>query len=283
LLWLEKVSYSLADRVIVPNLSYEEVALQRGGLPLAKVTVVRNGPELNKLFLTDVDSDIRAQASTIIAYAGAIASQDGVDYLCRALHCLYHTLGKHDFHCLIIGSGEALDVMKQLSRELQVDEKISFLGWVSDPELYARYLSSADICVAPEPRNDYNDQSTFVKILEYMAEGKPIVAFDLVETRRSADTAAVYARPNDVQDFAEKLASLIENPAMRAAIGERGRLRVNAHLAWKYSAPNLLAAYEKVLGKSHNAALLPPDETQDPKTDANVTNASSDAQEVAHV
>jgi hypothetical protein len=85
-----------------------------------------------------------------------------------------------------------------------------------------------------------------------------------------------------VQDFAKKLASLIENPAMRPAIGERGRLRINAHLAWKYSAPNLLEAYEKVVGNSHNPALLASDEMQDPKTDANATNAPSNAQEVAH-
>ncbi len=102
--------------------------------------------------------------------------------------------------------------MKELSRKIQVDEKICFAGWVSDPQLYARYLSTADICVAPEPANDYTNRSTFVKILEYMVLGKPIVAFDLLETRRSAEGAALYARPNDAQDFAEKLSTLMASP-----------------------------------------------------------------------
>src|SRR5437016_14036242 len=121
--------------------------------------------------------------------------------------------------------------MKEFSREIQVDEKICFAGWVSDAQLYARYLSAADICVAPEPANDYNNRSTFVKILEYMAVGKPIVAFDLPETRHSAEGAALYARPNDAQDFAKKLSTLIPNPRLRQSMGESGQRRAKRQMA----------------------------------------------------
>lgn len=75
LLWLEKISYRLADQVIVPNVSYEEIAIRRGGLPQCKLTVVRNGPEVSNLSFGEIDPEIREKASTIIAYAGAIASQ----------------------------------------------------------------------------------------------------------------------------------------------------------------------------------------------------------------
>ncbi len=253
LFWLEKLSYHLADHVIIPNESYKEVALQRGGLPQSKLTVVRNGPQPKTVSTKEIDTELRKKASTVIAYAGVIASQDGVDYLCRALQHLRHTLAQEDFYCVVIGDGAALQNMKELSREIQVDEKICFAGWVSDPQLYARYLSTADICVAPEPANDYNNRSTFVKILEYMALGKPIVAFDLPETRHSAEGAALYARPNDAQDFAKKLSTLIANPRLRQSMGESGRLRVNSQMAWKYSAPNLLGVYDKILGRSRKA------------------------------
>lgn len=163
-----------------------------------------------------------------------------------------------------------------------MDGKISFLGWVGDPQLYSRYLLSADICVAPEPRNDYNDHSTFLKILEYMALGKPIVAFDLTETRRSAEGAALYARPNDVHDFAEKLASLMDSPALRKAMAERGRVRVNGHLAWRYSRPRLLAVYEKVLTGSGKALSLRMHEEQHSESDPNIAAASPDTHDVVH-
>ena len=273
LLWLEKLSYRLADYVIIPNESYKEVALQRGGLPEWKLTVVRNGPELKTVSTKDIDLEIRKKASTIIVYAGVIASQDGVDYLCRALQYLRYTLAHEEFYCAVIGDGAALGSMKELSHEIQMDEKICFTGWVSDARLYARYLSTADICVAPEPANDYNGRSTFVKILEYMVAGKPIVAFDLLETRRSAEGAALYAKPNDVQDFAEKLSTLVTNPQLRQSMGEFGRDRVNSQMAWQYSAPNLLSVY-KILRKSGKAISLRFGEAQGEAADSTPAGTS---------
>src|SRR5437899_9303761 len=223
----------------------------------------------------DIAPEHRKKATTIIAYSGVIASQDGVDYLCRALQYLRHILAQEDFYWVVIGDGAALQNMKEFSREIQVDEKICFAGWVSDAQLYARYLSTADICVAPEPANDYNNRSTFVKILEYMALGKPIVAFDLLETRRSAEGAALYARPNDAQDFAQKLSILLANPRLRQSMGEFGRLRVNSQMAWKYSARNRLSVYDKMWRTSRTAVSRRFDDA--PHAHADSTPASTSA------
>ena len=280
LLWLEKLAYRLADHVIVTNQSYKDIALQRGGIPESKLTIVRNGPNLQAPTSDNIGEELRRKASTIIVYAGAIATQDGVEYLCRALHHLYHTVGQKDFYSVIIGSGECLQAVKDLAHEMQVDEKVSFIGWISDPGLYASYLASADICVAPEPQNDYNNNSTFIKILEYMAAGKAVVAFDLAESRRSAEGAALYARPNDVHDFAKKLAILISNPSLRHSMGECGRLRVNRQLAWRYSAPELLAAYDKALGSSLREVPPSVGEGHYLKPDTKASNESSNAQRV---
>jgi glycosyltransferase involved in cell wall biosynthesis len=243
---LERYSYCLASQVIVTNESCKEVAVGRGHQLETKVTVVRNGPRLPSLNVPKVDADLRAKAANIIAFAGVIGFQDGLNHLCRALHCLRYKLRREDFYCVVLGDGDALDALKALARELNLDDKIWFAGWISDPLLYVRYLSTADICVAPDPSNSYNDQSTFVKIMEYMAAGKPIVAFDLLETRRSAQTAASYARPNDPVDFAQKLLDLMENSSLRSLMGEAGYVRVQKELAWQHSVPKLLSVYEKV-------------------------------------
>jgi glycosyltransferase involved in cell wall biosynthesis len=243
---LERYSYQIADQVVVTNDSYKEIAMQRGGRPESKVTVVRNGPSLPDFSIRDVDPVLRAKAPNIIAFAGVTGVQDGLDYLCQALHHLCYGLGQKDFYCIILGDGDALDGVKALARELRVEDKVWFAGWVSDPDLYARYISTADICVVPDSYNDYNNRSTFVKVMEYMAARKPIVAFDLLETRRSAGAAASYARVNDAADFAQKLADLIANPSLRYSMGESGYLRVQSELAWEYSVPKLLSVYEKV-------------------------------------
>jgi glycosyltransferase involved in cell wall biosynthesis len=85
-----------------------------------------------------------------------------------------------------------------------------------------------------------------VKLMEYMALGKPIVAFDLPEHRVSAQDAAEFARPNDERDFARTIAELMDDPERRRAMGEAGRRRVSAELAWPYSVPKLLRAYDSV-------------------------------------
>ena len=104
-----------------------------------------------------------------------------------------------------------------------------------------------DICVAPEPSNIFNDRSTMIKIMEYMALEKPIVAFDLPEHRFTAQTAALYVRPNDELEFARALTQLMDDPVRRQTMGSFGGRRVETELAWCYSVPHLLAAYRTVL------------------------------------
>jgi glycosyltransferase involved in cell wall biosynthesis len=258
---LELLSYELADHVIVTNESYRQIALGRGRQAETKVTVVRNGPELERLQALQADAELRKKSPNIIAFAGITGYQDGLDYLCRALHSLRRDLGRTDFLCIVLGDGDALPDIKKLAHELGIDETIWFAGWVSDPASYFRYLATADICVAPEPSNRYNDRSTFVKIMEYMLAGKPIVAFDLPESRFSAEGAALYATPNNPQDFAVNLAALMDNQSLRISMGELGRRRIETELAWQYSVPPLLAVYDLVSGSntsgSNRAPALP--------------------------
>jgi glycosyltransferase involved in cell wall biosynthesis len=95
-----------------------------------------------------------------------------------------------------------------------------------------------------------NDISTMIKIMEYMALGKPIVQFDLKEGRFSAGEASLYASDRSmVADFAAKILWLLDHPEERRRMGEFGRKRVREELAWEFSVKNLLAAYERAFSK----------------------------------
>jgi glycosyltransferase involved in cell wall biosynthesis len=133
--------------------------------------------------------------------------------------------------------------MKQLNNQLQLTDYVQFIGWVA-PEKVKHYIAAADICVAPEPSNPYNDRCTVIKIAEYMALSKPVVAFDLPEHRVTAHNAAVYARPNSELDFAQKICCLMDDPERRTEMGRIGRKRVATVLAWPHQLKHLLAAYE---------------------------------------
>ena len=245
LVFFEKLSCKLADHIIATNESYKRMAMERSGVSGERITVVRNGPDLTRVKLTEPDLQLRAKAPTIFGYVGAMEHQDGLDYLVRALRHLLHDLKRTDFYCLAIGDGVALEGLKQLAKQLDVQDHILFTGFVAEEDLM-RYLSTPDIMVDPDPSNPFTDRSTMIKMMEYMALSKPIVAFDLPEHRVTAEDASLYAVANDEGDFAAQLVRLMDDPQLRAEMGRRGRRRVESHLQWSHQEKCLLAAYDKI-------------------------------------
>jgi glycosyltransferase involved in cell wall biosynthesis len=111
-------------------------------------------------------------------------------------------------------------------------------------------MSTADAGLSPDPKNPLNDVSTMNKTMEYMAFELPVVAFDLRETRVSAQDAAVYATPNDVHDYAKALVSLLDDEAARAQLGKLGRARVEDELAWSHQERAYLGVYQTLTAKN---------------------------------
>ena len=122
-----------------------------------------------------------------------------------------------------------------------------FTGYIPDDDVLA-IRSTADLCVAPDPKHELNDVSSMNKVVEYMTLAKPLVAYDLREVRASAGEAAVYARPNDPLDFANKIVELLASPERRRAMGEAGRAHVESTLAWEHQSAVLLAMYRDLVG-----------------------------------
>jgi glycosyltransferase involved in cell wall biosynthesis len=85
-----------------------------------------------------------------------------------------------------------------------------------------------------------------VKMMDYMAMAKPIVAFDLTEHRASAGPAALYSIRNDVHDLAKTIVELIANPNLQNKMGETGRQRMIEQFAWHHQENQLLKAYANI-------------------------------------
>jgi len=192
------------------------------------------------------DLDLKKTGKTILVYIGVMGPQDGVDYLLRSLHVLVNEFNRKDFYCVIIGPGDSLDDLRKLREDLNLQEHCIFTGKIPFNDLL-KYLSTADICVDPNPSNPLNDYSTWIKVMEYMSFSKPIVCYNLKETRYSAQGAGLYATPNNEREFAEKIIQLMDNPKLREKMGEFGKHRVEKELAWNIVSENLLAAYRKLL------------------------------------
>jgi glycosyltransferase involved in cell wall biosynthesis len=243
----EWCSLKLADITIATNESYKQVQMERAKRDPRTIFIVRNGPDKLRMSPGQPSPRLKAMNKCILCYVGSLNPQDGVDYLLRSLRHLLHDLKRSDFHCVIMGSGDSLQDLRDLAGTRQLDGCVELMGFVSDEDLQSN-LAAADICVDPDPF-PLNDVSTWIKIMEYMASGKPIVAFDLKETRFSARDAAIYVEPNKETKFAEAIAQLMEQPELQKKMGAYGRRRVEEELQWAKVGKNLLTAYETLLAR----------------------------------
>jgi glycosyltransferase involved in cell wall biosynthesis len=245
---LERRTHRTANHVIATNDSYRAVAMKRSGKSAGDVTVVRSGPDPQRLSRGDAEPELRRGREFLAAYIGVMGPQDGVDIVLRAADIVVHEFGRTDIAFTLIGSGDCFDELVALRDELGLAGHVEFTGRAPD-DLVARILSTADLGLSPDPKNPLNDVSTMNKTMEYMAFGLPVVAFDLIETRVSAGSAAVYVRPNDEHEYAEAIVALMDDEPRRVQLGKQARERVEQELAWNHQESAYLGVYERVLGK----------------------------------
>lgn len=253
--WLEKMTFRCSNVVMSTNNSYRAVAINRGGVPEDKVFVVRNGvdPELFKPVAPN--PTLKNGKRFLVGYVGNMSTQEGLDILIEVALRLKDA-GRSDVQFTCIGGGPGLPELRRLVESKNVGDVVTFTGRIPDAELL-EILSTADVCVNPDKPCPMNSMSTMIKIMEYMALGKPIVQFEGIEGRFSAQNASLYSNGADhVADFANKIVWLLDHPEERQRMGEFGRKRIERELAWEFSVEKLLAAYEKAFsGRSGNHAL----------------------------
>lgn len=244
---LERATIRCADHVISTNDSFRQVAIGRGKKPTNAVTVVRNGPDLSEVRGGHPIPELKRGRRFLCCWVGVIgAVDDGVDLALRAIQLLVEDQGRRDCQFTFVGDGEAASQMQALVEELGIGEFVTFTGWLDRAGVFA-HLATADVGLQPDPKNSRTDAATAIKTMEYMAFGLPIVAFDVHETRVSADGAALYARPNEVTSYAELIGTLLDNPEQRAAMGHLGRQRVEHELAWDHQKDAYVKVFDRYL------------------------------------
>jgi glycosyltransferase involved in cell wall biosynthesis len=229
--------------VLAANESHAEIARGRGHRPTRSVTVVRNGPAPEWLELEPRRRD-GVLTDPRIVFLGSVAEQDGVEALAEVVALLGERHGLIGARLTIVGDGDARAALEAAAVARGVADRIELTGWI-EPRDVPDMVRAGDICVDPAVPNGLNEYSTMIKIAEFMALGKPIVAYDLLETRRTLGDAGVLVPPADPTRLAEAIAGLAGDPARRLELGRRARERARG-LTWSHSEQNLLEAYERL-------------------------------------
>ncbi len=245
----ERMMFRSVHKVISTNESYKTVAMRRGRRTSEDVVVVRNAPDPTRFSIRTPEPELRKSARFLVAFLGEIGQQDGVDVLIRAIKTIKRALGPNAVHCVLMGAGPHFESIVAYAQAEGVAEDITFTGR-ADNEMISRVLSTADIAVDPCPGSAHSDLSTATKIMEYMFFSLPIVAFDLLETRRSGADSVCYARVDDEAHFAQRIIELLRDEAQRRALGDAARVRLDTALSWRESSRNLVELMEGLIGPS---------------------------------
>ncbi len=239
--WLERRTVRAADRAVTVNATLAD-RLVAAGMPRAAVSTVYNGPVLARVRRCPPDPGWRAGRAHLCCWIGKMGRQDRVDLLVDVVADLVQRLGRTDCRFVLLGDGECLEELRARVRERGVGAWVAFPGWVAEEEVFT-CLATADVGVDTSLQAEVSP----VKVLEYLAAGLPVAAFDLPETRAIAQGAAALVPAADVAALAEALDALLADPDRRAALGARGRARIEEELSWERQRETYLAAVAATL------------------------------------
>jgi glycosyltransferase involved in cell wall biosynthesis len=247
LVWLERMTYRVARQVITTNESYKRVAMRRGRRADTEVTVVRSGPDTQRMRPIYPPAVIRGDADHLLVYIGIMGPQDNVDVILEVMDELVHRRGRSRLHAALLGFGDCLDDLRAQATRLGLDDHVTFTGRVR-PNKIAAYLSAADIGLCPDRKTPLNDVSTMNKTMEYMSYCLPSVSFDLVETRVSAGDTALFVESGDIAGFADAIEKLLDDDDLRVSMGLAARQRVSSELDWRAQARAYVGVFDRVFG-----------------------------------
>jgi glycosyltransferase involved in cell wall biosynthesis len=231
LLALERWTHRVADHVITVNESCKDLLIARTSTTPAHLTVVRTGPDVERLRLVAPQPDLKRGRRFLCAYLGVMGPQDDVDLVLRAVHELVHELGRDDIQFILMGDGQCLSELKALARDLAIEPWVDFTGWADDATISA-VLSNSDLGLQPDRRTPFTDLCTMLKTVEYLAFGLPVVAFDLTESRRTAGEAALFVEDETAVSYARAIVSLLDDPERCAEMSAHALWLARTVLAW---------------------------------------------------
>lgn len=206
--------------------------------------VVYNGIDPLQFFPQAPDDALRRKiagdAQTVL-YAGRLVRWKGVQYLIDATALLAKT---RSVRLLVAGEGEYRAALEQRAREQGISDCVNFLGYISTGNL-APYYAAADVVAI----GSYANETFSIMSAEAMACARPVVGsrFGGIPEVVADEECGFLAEPENAADFADKIARLLDDAALRSRFGQRGRERVMKLLTWDAVTQRVLDAYKSIL------------------------------------
>jgi len=226
-------------RLIVAVSSVLRDAVVAGGVPADRVITLPNAADPERFRPEISGAAVRARhgldGARVVGFTGAFFPWHGVGFLLDAMAELMREMPETAL--LLVGDGPERGALEERVRREGLDRRVRFAGWIGHEDLPA-HLAAFDIAVMP----DSNEYGSPMKIYEYMAMGKPVVAprlGPLEDGVIDGSTGILFAR-RDLAALRAALRSLLADEPRRAAMGVRARAHVLANHTWDRNAARVL-------------------------------------------
>ena len=238
--WSERFICSHATQVIAVSTPLARI-LASSGVPASRITVMPNGVAMEDFQPGSADMALSRQLGldgcTVIGFVGWFRDWHGLDLLLRSFH--EGELSRRNAKLMLIGDGPAMPGLQAYVRDHQLEQAVVFTGPIPHADV-PRYLDLIDIAVQPAA----NEYCCPMKILEYMALGKAIVAprqENIQELLREHEEAEFFT-PGDLQSMQTALREVTSEPAKSKELGARARAAIfdRGHL-WSTNARRVVA------------------------------------------
>lgn len=232
----EKYALSTIPNIIVTSPHSKDVIRK---MTHSNIYVIPNGIDFDEIQKVRAEDRLKHPA---ILFVGGLGKVKGIDVLLNAVPIIRKKIP--NLHIYIAGSGSEEGNLKKLVKALNIEENVTFWGFISGDEKYA-YYKSADIYVQPSRYETFG-----VVLLEAMACGKPVVASKvggIPFVVEDGKTGLLFESEN-VDELAEKIVHLLRDKELRAKMGEAGRERAR-EFTWERSAEMTVDVYKEVIEK----------------------------------
>lgn len=177
------------------------------------------------------------------AYIGRMGKQDGVEILIKAFSII-HRKHKHlQIYLDLVGDGPESASLKELAKTLRCNQNVIFHGYISDDGLLRTILSRSILGICPDLPNPMNNLLSMNKITEYMALSLPIVQFNLLENRKTAENCSIIVDLPTPEGLANGIEELLFNSKLQKQLSVNARLNFENQLSWEHQESRLIKFY----------------------------------------
>ena len=245
----ERVNYKCAEKIIAVTKGIKEGIKKLYNIPDEKIVVIGNGADTD-LFKPSDQKEARKelkfeQDANYVCFVGNLYPWQGVEYLVQSAPLILKEIPDAKF--LIVGDGAIKNDLIKMVKELNLEEKFIFTANIPHEEV-PKYINASDVCIVPKKplKSGYSP----LKLYEYMACGKPVVAskisgFEILEE----NNAGISAEPENPEKLAKATIKILKNEKLMREMGENGREYVIKNHSWENIARNIVRVCENVTGE----------------------------------